>query len=333
MQMPPTSPIPQLRRLYGLVSFEDPIICSAEVLGKIAAVSIGGVAGHLVLPSLPDWTTSPADPIDMPLVPPNDALTWKQGDDPLHWGCPASYPTGISRVEKVLLHFDVTESELHSASTMVHRAFDRWRTLFVDYLELFTKQRMVQHLRITNRTDDLDLFCWDAEQKTERPYEVEPGRLDICFPSDSHALTVAQFEQVCGLASADKELALWYRIQLEAYRALRAEDFRKAIIETAVAAEFVLTSAIRAKLSADGITYTEKLLSKFRMLGGRLELAQMIQIPLPRINLTADLVEPRNNVIHRADFANERVAHRAISATDEIIRLQPNALCSEREGV
>jgi hypothetical protein len=326
MQRTPPSATSQLRRLYGLVSFEEPIICSREVLGAIAAVSIGGVAGHLAFPSLPDWTTPPADPLHMPLVPPIDALTWKQGDELLVWGRPAIYPTGISWVEKVLLHFDVTESELPSAATTVHRAFDRWRSLFVDYLELLTKQRKVQHLRITNRTGDLSLFCWNAEHKAERPYEKQPIRLVTISIAPDSALTVAQLEQVCGLASADTDLALEYRIQLEAYRALRAGDFRKAIIETAVAAEVVLTSAIRAKLRGDGITYAEKLLSKFRMLGGRLELAQTIQIPLPCINLSADLVEPRNNVIHRAEFADEQVAHRAISATDEIIRLQPSAL-------
>lgn len=38
----------------------------------------------------------------------------------------------------------------------------------------------------------------------------------------------------------------------------------------------------------------------------------------PISDFTAQLIEPRNQVIHRADFANEERATQAVKATDEL---------------
>ena len=316
-----------LRRLYGIVDLGEPIICAPNVLGAVKTISIGGVSGFLEMPQLPDWSTRTTEPLwTTPLTPPVNALTWKTGDQPIEWGVPTTFPSGISRVEKVLLTFDIEECELTSSGTAIHAEFDRWLSLFVDYVELMTKQLRSQQVRYSSQCGELNLFCWSRDNKPERPYAREPQNIDIFLIPDKRALTVEQFHVACDLASSDSDVALEYRIQLEAYRALRAGDFRKAVVETAVAAEIALTNAILSKLSDDGIPYGEKLLSKFRTLGGRLELAKAIQLRLPDVDLNSTVVKPRNTVVHKADFASHAVAFAAIEATDDLLGMHPGTL-------
>jgi hypothetical protein len=241
------------------------------------------------------------------------------------WGQPVSYPAGVSRVECLLLFFDVSTSQVSNAGPRIFRSFNRWRSLFVDYLELLTKQRRVPRVQVHYQSSDLQLFCWSEEGKAEHFHDADPIKISAMLSSGDDALTTNQLDRICKLSSSSKDLEIEYRIQLEAYRALGVGDFRKAIIEAAVAAEIALTKAIQIRLAEDKVSYADKLLSKFRMLGARIELAKIIGIHLPE-DLFNKLVEPRNQVIHLAEFADFKTAIQAVNATDEILRLQPNAL-------
>lgn len=312
------------RRIYGLVRLDDPIICTRDVLGSVTEISVGGLVGRLAMPRLLEWTTPPTNLFQVRLLPPLDANLWQQlGDD--KWGQPVSYPSSISRVERLLLFFDVSTSEVAGTGSRVFRGFNRWRSLFVDYFELVTKQKRVQRVKVHYQSNDLELFCWGAEGKAEHLRDADPIRISAMLSAGEDALTADQLARICKLSSSDKEPELEYRVQLGSYRALGVGDFRKSIIETAVAAEIALTKAIQVRLLEDKISYAEKLLSKFRMLGGRIELAKTIGISLPE-DLKANLVDPRNQVIHQAEFANFKTAIQAINATDGILSLQSNAL-------
>lgn len=120
------------------------------------------------------------------------------------------------------------------------------------------------------------------------------------------------------LASSDTELPLPYRFQLTAYRAIKENDFRKAIVETAVASEIALTQAIENRLRLDQLPYTDKILEKFRMLSGRVELARAMGFAVPE-NIKSALVEPRNMVAHRGESPTRRQAFAAVSATAKVL--------------
>lgn len=310
-----------MQQLYGIIELEQSIVCSKEVLGTSEPVVVGGVGGRLELPQSPDWSVPSKDPIRDPLRPPEAARTWKQGDSPMIWGSLASYPDCISRVDRMLLLFELSEHEMSASATLIHRGYGKWWSLFNDYLELITRQRRSQNLRIDGAINNFDLFRWGLDGKADRPYGKDPISIKIRMSSDDVSLNSSQLTRITSLASTATELAVELKVQLEAYRALGAGDHRKAIIETAVAAELALTNAIRSIFLSDKIAYGDKLLEKFRMLGGRLELSRIVGVPLPNLDFTAQLIEPRNQVIHRADFANEERATQAVKATDELLVL------------
>lgn len=296
--------------LYGIVAFDEFVVCAPIVLGHREAISIGGIDGFLEFPTLPDWSTKPNDPVHMPLTAPNPAKTWKRGDNPIVWGFPSHYHAGVSRVEKVLLEFPVDESVLTSSSNSVHRAFAQWRTLFFEYLELITKQRRIRNVRVLGSDDRLDFFCWDADGKLIRPYDSDPVQIFVRMSGEDTALNKEQLSRICAYCSTSIPPSLAYRMQLEAYRALRSGD--QAIIESAAAAEIALTRAIKTEFHATAVSYGEKLLDKFRMLGGRVALAKIVGLQLPEDDYKSLLIEPRNNVIHCADFADEASAMRVV---------------------
>ncbi len=296
--------------LFCTIELEPPIGCASDALGTSIPVVVGAVTGTLEMPSLPAWENDPSDPLHMPLIPPRSAETWKQGDSLIQWGFPSSYPSGNARVSKVLLHFQTASERLNETATAIHRDTNRWYASFVDYFELISKQRRAQSLKVLDRLPNVDLFCWGPEGKPQRPYEKLPIRVEIRMPAHDQLLDRDRLCSVCSFASAAKPVALEYRIQLEAYRALYQGDYRKAIIETAVAAELALTVGIRNRLASDHVAYGDKLLKKFRMLGGRLELARIVGLELPLRDLENDLVEPRNSVIHKAYFVDEALGKR-----------------------
>mgnify|MGYP003377402004 CR=1 FL=1 len=257
-----------MQQLYGIIELEQPIVCSKEVLGTSEPVVVGGVGGRLEFPQAPDWSVPSKDPIRDPLRPPDAARTWKQGDRPMFWGSLASYPDCISRVERMLLLFELPEHEVSASGTLIQRGYGKWWSLFNDYLELITRQRRSQNVQIDGATNNLDLFCWGLDGKADRPYGKDQINIVILMSSDDVSLNSSQLTRITSLASTATELAVELKVQLEAYRALGAGDYRKAIIETAVAAELTLTNAIRSTFLSDKIAYGDKLLEKFRMLGG-----------------------------------------------------------------
>lgn len=307
-------------KLYGIVTLEEPIIFLEEALGSLFLINIGGVAGRLALPGIPDWEKFKDDPVRAPLSAPENAMTWRQGSSQIRWGCPNEYPVKNYRVEKFLLEFDVHPSDENVSGTRIHKSYNQWRKLLLEYFELLSKQWLTAgKTEIVGTCNDLDLFSWSDSGKQVQNYEAEPVRFSMFLNMHPNALSALQFNDICAFASGGIELVREQSMQLDAYRAYSAGDYRKAVIETAVASEIALTNAIQLKFDEAGISYGHKLINKFRMLSGRLELARILQISLPNIDMTESLVEPRNNVIHKAVAAEASVALKAIKCTDELL--------------
>lgn len=319
---------PDSSGVFGLLTFDPPIYCTRDALGASAELSVSSVAGKITLPSLPEWGSNPLDPLRMPLIAPTAAAGWKRGS-PCYWGHPTSYPSGFGHVELALLQFEVHDSQRRSAGTSILQGIDAWRTLFTDHLELITRQRSGPSFEVHRRTSDFHLFYWTGG-KAASDFDKQPIKITTYLQSNEVALTSAQLQVICGLASSGTALPLEYRVLLESYRANARSDYRTAVIHGATATEIALTNAIRAKLAAEGTVYAQKLLTKFRMLAGRLELASIVGVALPNLDYQRDLVQPRNDVVHKADAASLSIARAAINVADAVVDAQASALYAGR---
>ena len=57
------------------------------------------------------------------------------------------------------------------------------------------------------------------------------------------------------------------------------------------------------------------------MLSGRFELVRLLGIALPEKDYVTLIVNPRNDVIHRADFPSKALSNQAITEVEELLRL------------
>ncbi len=142
----------------------------------------------------------------------------------------------------------------------------------------------------------------------------------MTLSSNDTSLKCDQLKLVCKLCSSEKIPSIEYRVLLESYRAFENKDFRKSILEAATAVELSLTKRLMCELESLGINFGDKLLYKFRMLGGRFELSRLLEIELPNNNYKELLIEPRNEVVHKATFPDRRVASEAIRVAEELLK-------------
>jgi len=306
--------------LFGIVKFSPALCCAANALGCSVDVSVGGIKGTLTLPSLPDWGIKEDDPLHMPLLGPGQARSWKQGEDLIFWGKPHSYPDGESVVEQALFQFQLEPENFESGAERIYNGFGPWLDLFEKYVILISTQGRCSRVALKNpRANQIHLLHHE---------ESKPGFKHITYPQ-SIAVNIAtggdlqrqQFEEISRMSSELLPPRLEYLLLLEAYTARRNEDYRKAIIEAANALEVSLTNRIAEEFRIQGVSFGEKLLKKFRMLGGRFELARLLSIPLPPKDYETLVIGPRNDVVHKAGFPDEKIVHQVITEVEEVLRL------------
>lgn len=286
-----------------------------DALGHRENVTIGGINGVLETPSLPNTLSDGR----RRLVPPKAATTWKCNNDPLFWGYEIVYPDGIVRLTELLIEFQVPASKIHDHSKLVKESLRSWCSTFFDFHDLLTKHPVA---RVSRDNDSVqhELFILDANNRKSVPYQ-QTVHLYSPITMGRYALSRANFCKICRLCSIGAQPSLPYRVQLQAYRALMEKDYRKAVIESAVAAEIVLTQALEKHFKNAGLNYGDKIMQKFRTLGPSFELAKIVELTLPDIKFKEKVVDPRNLAIHQAKSFEPSEAYSVVTAVDQLLQM------------
>ena len=310
-----------MRKVLGILEFTESLYCAADSLGQTADISFAGIEGKLTLPSLPEWGGNENNPLHKPLLGPESAKTWKRGETLIHWGSPTSYPTGTSTVELALLEFNLEPDSCDTDAQKIYDTFGVWLNLFENYVKLITKQGTRNRVSGGDGLGRLELLFNDDSSGLKRISDNSPTEITIETSDIDESLHWEQFREAAQLASQLLPPRLHYRMLLESYSALKNEDYRKAIIEAATALEICLTMRIIEEFNTQSISFGEKLLQKFRMLGGRFELVRLLEIDLPDKDYVALVMNPRNDVIHRASFPDQKLANKVIKEVEELLHL------------
>ncbi|RFC39765.1 MAG: hypothetical protein DID89_2727547431 [Candidatus Nitrotoga sp. CP45] len=301
--------------LFAILDLRDGMVFAKDALGHRENVTIGGINGVLEMPSLPNREGA----FDGSLVPPEAARTWECGNNPLFWGQEVVYPDGIARLQAALIKFRVPASKLRDHSTSVSKSLGNWYSTFVDFHDLFTKNSVRRGARVSSSDSvEHELFILDANSQKVQPHGSETIYFSSPIISGRDALDRANFIEICRLCSFGSRPVLHYRIQLQAYRALRDQDYRKAMIESAIAAEIVLTEAI---VKYTGYSYGDKIMKDHQTLGRRLKLAKKVGLSLPDGDFFKMVAEPRNQAIHEAKSFERSDALSVVMAVDQLLQM------------
>lgn len=310
--------------VQGLIEFPQSLFCFSDSIGQTVDIEIAGRKGVLILPSLPEWEPEESDPLRKWLLAPPKAKKWKRGEKPIFWGRPTSYPTVCADIERAYVEFDCDADSRDSVAQDIYLEFPKWYELFDDYVVLLSKQRTRREANIGQGRERIELY-FDGGEELQRISPSQPITLTAYVSSGTDALRLSQFQQAAFLSSRSLPPRLEYRLLLQAYVARNTADHRKAIIEAANALEVALTSRITEEFRRQEIAFGDALMKKFRMLGGRFELARAMNISLPDINYTELVVTPRNEVIHRSRFPDMNLVNQAIAAVEQLLEvLSPN---------
>lgn len=300
---------------FVILDLRNGIELANNALGHRENVTIGGINGVIETPTLSNKVGAGC----RLLVPPKSATTWKCGNDPLFWGQEIAYPDGIVRLPVLLIEFQVSASKIHDHSTLVNKSLGSWCSTFVDFHDLLTKAPVARVSRSSDSAQH-ELFILDANNRKAVPYQ-QTLRFSSPVTSGRYALDRANLSEICKLCSIGYQPSLPYRVQLQAYRALMEKDYRKAVIESAVAAEIVLTQALEKYFKSAGLSYGDKIMQKFRTLGPSFELAEIVGVTLPNLKFQEKVVKPRNLAIHQAKFFERREASSVVRAVDQLLQM------------
>jgi hypothetical protein len=118
-----------------------------------------------------------------------------------------------------------------------------------------------------------------------------------------------------------------------AIRAATTANWRVAIIDAATATEAALTVGLIAELSKTlSLREVTKKLKDNQMLGKRLKLAGILNMPLPA-GIQEDLVNPRNDAMHEGiDVTSDQVKAGITAAWAVVHQYDPLPACCHESG-
>ena len=105
--------------------------------------------------------------------------------------------------------------------------------------------------------------------------------------------------KVVSYVNEQKEIKFDYKYYLEGFRAFYMGDYIKTIAMCSPALESALLHGIKVFAGVKGVYFLDKLLGKYRMLGGYFTLAEDLEMDLPTNDYREDLLKLRNKVIHK----------------------------------
>ncbi|MBU2523705.1 hypothetical protein KKG71_00735 [Patescibacteria group bacterium] len=308
------------QKIYGLIEFSQELLCAADSLGCSVDIELANYTATLTLPFLPNWDSNEKDPLNKCLIGPKPADKWKRGDEIIFWGKPTSYPNGNSYVNYTLLEFSIDSTIIDAATQAIYSSFPAWLNLFEKYVMLLTKQHTRNQIYGADGHARLELLLDDAN-KLKYISSKTSNSIQLIIDQEDVSLHYAQFVEASKLSSKLLKPRLEYQLLLDAYIARRNHDFRKVIIEGASALEVCLTTRIQEEFDSQGIKFGKKLLDKFRMLSGRFELVRVLGIELPDKDYNTIIINPRNDVVHRASYPDRKTTELFINEVESLMNL------------
>lgn len=301
--------------LVGHLEFPFPLMCKKEALtaytSYIDEFEIKIIFPQYVTPS----DTNHALTFQNPLAAPFFAKEWKLDGKPLQWGEPWDYPAGNSLVTGAAILVICEENSIEETAQRIYETFDDWLDRFIKYCMLCNKQ-------IARHKDSSVMqgqFIHLMSSKYIPPKDTTI-RIEVDLRTDDQYLSRQNIEDACLYASKNVDLLTEYQLMLSAYNALGKAENRQAVIDSSAALELCLVKQIIDFCISKGIN-EEILNKKYRTLGDRVELMQLIDNSISQYNLKENVVYPRNNIAHNKDISpTSKTAYDAIRTIEATLK-------------
>ena len=307
------------RKIQVLSNYElqHPLDCNIDVMGKEFKINLGNIEGKIFFPKLsPDFINAQSvgklekdQKISGPICPIN-GITWGNKQDGFgctEWGQTMSFPKGDTSVKQVMLEFHILENDLEKSSQTIYNYIDSWFERFYDIYEVLSmmpakRKEIKTPIFIQGygfRNAGLLLYAADPSTGKFNPIRNHNDNgAHITAEFASGRLKYDELVKIIDLTNVQNDLTFDFRYFLEGLRAFFEEDYKKAITVSAPALEAAILNGIKNFAISKNIYFLDKLLKKYRMLGGYFALANDINMELPTQDYKSALLDLRNNVVH-----------------------------------
>lgn len=309
--------IKKATRVLGDYELKYPLDCDGEIMGKEFKIHLDNVVGKILFPKLsPDFvsaqTTGKLENTDHRIPGPVCPISasWGNEEDAFgctEWGQTMAFPKGNSLVKRIILEFYLTENDIETDAQTIYTYVDSWFERFYDIYEIVSKvpikkkeqeiPPLVQGYGF--RSAGVILHTIDPNTKKLIPiHNKNDNGAHITVEVLNGHLKYEALVKIIDFTNEQKDLFFDYRYYLEGFRAFHEEDYKKTITVCAPALEASLLNGIRTFAKNKNIYFLDKLLKKYKMLGGYFALAKDIDMVLPTQDYQTALLNLRNDVVH-----------------------------------
>lgn len=229
----------------------------------------------------------------------------------LDWGHLISYPNIEIEINQILIMFSENDKDI-----ILNNINDYFITFF-DYLKIISKK--VFDFSYKSSTSYNQLFYLKNKKlyKTNDTTIIEEPSI-VFDPESNNGINFDILVKALNYAS-NIDIALEYKLLLNSYSSFENNDFRSAIIEATSSLEISLSNKILSTLTSINFPEPNKLLKKYKMAGGKFELATILHILLPTQDYKEKILTPRNKVIHNGIFIDKETTLTAIKEVEKYL--------------
>jgi len=308
-------------QIESTLVFRSGLPVSVELLGQEICIFINGIRGLICFPQLNIDTKNYNHNVDRifdTLKKPKKLKINTTHEERFDWGYVSEFPTGNSRINAIQLIFELSSYEkFYEIGNKIKIELDKLIPYVLELIEIIKKTIYLKdddspyvdyHLAIRNKENKL------------RTATNLPIHLYSTIYRDKDYIKKSELLFALKRAYLKKEIKTEYKLQHSGRKSFLKGDYRRAILDSATAVEIAFTNLILKELETIGKPqFTKKLLGKFRALGGRYELIKLLKIPVPKHNYNKDLIDPRNDTVHKGVVPNKETAQKVLKIADELL--------------
>jgi hypothetical protein len=308
------------------LSFPRILICTSELSGRNFIIEINGYKGKLYFPRIKDdWTEDlykesnnysyDLQALDSPKI---GLFKYKNDES---WGMVRNH-YGVLAIKSCLITFEFSKYQhFRTASKSIAEKLISYLnrlTLFLEIISGLTFEKNIEkRAEIT-----VPSFRTIINGKTEYAnITTISGKSSFVF--NNIGITPYTMLKSIKLTNNDKRPHLSHYYLHSAKASFAENELRKSILDIGTALEIALTEKCESVLKQKNNTrFIDEILTKFKTLGGRLELAESLNINLKidKYIVQKQVVNLRNEAIHKGRSHTLSEVKKAIEIGDNIIR-------------
>lgn len=302
--------------IIAFVDLKTNKLWSRSVLGKSFDVTISGISMKIHFPGLPsEWKNKREENsrgyLDYPLVSPIISKQYKYGDEKIFYGKPWNHPSGSSYVEKIVISFEIEESELNLKKESIRNEIQNAVIKFHKLLYIINESSILSG-RVEQSPYRIDLY---NDTLKERIPNHECINIMGYMHDDNDSITKRQLEKILNIISGKYEIPIEYEFFISGIRAYEYYDNRQCLFDLSTACEIAITTKIEELQSK---LQVKNFLNDYEMLKRKYKLLGLLNFDTSFADITA-ITEARNKAIHKGDEIANKEALEAIKVTRTIL--------------